>query len=119
MFKYSFEKLDVWQESRCFVQEIYSITSQFPDSEKYGLINQIRRAAISISSNIAEGSSRNTSKDQAHFYIMAYSSCIEIINQIILAFDLQYINDETYINTRTKLEKITNQINALKNSLSR
>jgi len=117
MHIYSFEKLEVWQKSRRFVRDIYSITSNFPDSERYGLTSQIRRAAISVSSNLAEGSSRKTSKNQAHFYVFAYSSCIEIINQIILAFDLQYIDEDIYTNTRVKLEKITNQINSLKNSI--
>lgn len=117
MHIYSFEKLEVWQESRRFVKSIYSITLNFPDSERYSLTSQIRRAAISVSSNLAEGSSRSTSKDQARFYVFAYSSCIEVINQLILSFDLQYINEETYVNARITLEKITNQINSLEKSI--
>lgn len=62
MFTYSFEKLEVWVESKNFSKSIYLVTSKFPDNEKYGLISQLRRASISICSNIAEGSARNSFK---------------------------------------------------------
>ena len=66
MFTYSFEKLEVWVESKNFSKSIYLITYKFPDNEKYGLISQLRRTSISICSNIAEGSARNSFKDKAH-----------------------------------------------------
>lgn len=68
MFTYSFEKLQVWQESRLLVKELYAALKTFPDNEKYGLGSQIKRAAFSVSSNIAEGATRTSFKDQAHFY---------------------------------------------------
>lgn len=74
MFTYPFEKLDVWQLSKKPVVKIYTITKSFPPDEKFGLVNQRRGAAVSISFNIAEGSGRTTSKNQAYFYNMAYSS---------------------------------------------
>jgi four helix bundle protein len=69
MKKYSFEKLDVWKKSKDFTLKIYGITKSFPDQEKFGLVSQLRRASVSIASNIAEGSSRNTIKDQQRFFI--------------------------------------------------
>ena len=72
-YKYSFEKLNVWQNARKFVMEVYQITDKFPKHEKFGLIDQIRRAAVSIPANIAEGTSRLSNKDQAHFTNIAYS----------------------------------------------
>lgn len=67
MHTFSFEKLTVWVDSKELVKMIYSITKQFPDEEKFGLISQLRRASISIASNLAEGTSRMTNKDKAHF----------------------------------------------------
>jgi four helix bundle protein len=67
MYTYPFEKLDVWQLSKKIVVKIYKITEQFPSNEKFGMVNQMRRAAVSICSNLAEGSGRKTSKDQAYF----------------------------------------------------
>ena len=118
MHQYSFEKLNVWQNSRKLTKEIYSITKKFPSDERYGLISQMRRAMISVSSNIAEGSSRKTKKDQAHFYTIAYSSLIELLNQIILSLDLIYIDNEQYLELRNSIELISNQLNALRNSLN-
>jgi four helix bundle protein len=74
MYKYSFEKLDVWAESKDFAILMYKITNSFPVDEKFGMVSQLRRASISISSNIAEGTSRNTNRDKAHFMTIAYSS---------------------------------------------
>ena len=76
MHIYSFEKLDVWMEARQLVKWIYIHTASFPSEEKFGLVMQLRRAAISIVSNLAEGSGRQSSKDQAHFSQIAYGSSI-------------------------------------------
>ena len=78
MYTYSFEKLDVWKEAKEFTKSIYILTSTYPDSEKFGLISQLRRASVSICSNIAEGSARNSFKDKAHFTTMAFGSAIEV-----------------------------------------
>ena len=89
-YSYSFEKLDVWQESRKLVKIVYELISKFPDVERFGLCNQIRRAVISIPSNIAEGSGKKSSKEQVHFLEIAYGSLMEVYCQIILSKDLDF-----------------------------
>ena len=78
MHTYYFEKLQVWQNSKDFVLKVYSVTNTFPESEKFGIISQIRRASTSISANIAEGFSRNSDKEKAKFINIAYGSAIEV-----------------------------------------
>ena len=119
MYKFYFEKLDVWLNSRELVKEIYQATSNFPDEEKFGITNQIRRASTSISANIAEGFSRKTDKEKARFITIAFSSTIEVINFLILSNDLEFIDEEIYKTLRKKTEGITNQLNALYNTLNK
>jgi len=114
--KFGFEKLDVWTNSMEFVQQIYILTEKFPKSELYCLTSQIRRAAISIPSNIAEGSTRKSFKDQARFSEIAFGSLLEALNQLIIANKLNYINEEELNLLRLDVEKISRQLNALKNS---
>lgn len=80
MYEYYFERLEVWKKARVFASQIYKTTSLFPDSEKFGITNQIRRATLSIGANIAEGMSRLTDKDKARFLNMAYGSCMEVVS---------------------------------------
>lgn len=115
MYIFSFEKLEVWIESKEFSKSIYSVTAQFPDSEKFGLITQLRRASISIASNIAEGSARKSYKDKAHFTTIAFGSAVEVLNQLIISFELNFISEADYLSLRTNLESITNKLNALRN----
>ncbi len=93
-FVYSFEKLDVWQEAHLLVKEIYRVTESFPNSEKYGLSNQIQRAAVSVVSNIAKGVSRFSLKEQLRFIEIAYGSLTEVYCQLMITMDLNYINKE-------------------------
>ena len=116
MHIYSFEKLTLWNEIRKLIKDIYKLTSDFPDHEKFGLSNQMRRAIVSVSSNIAEGSSRTSYKDQARFSQIAYSSLMEIISQVTVAFDLEYIDKRKYELTREDIDKIAPRIAALRNS---
>lgn len=116
MKKYTFEKLDVWQKSRILVKRIYEITKSFPDEEKFGLTSQIRRASISISSNLAEGSSRQSFKDQAKFSIISYGSLMEVLNQLILANDLDFISLDKLQETRPLIEEISNKLDKLTKS---
>lgn len=111
---YSFEKLDVWQKARKLTVDIYQATKQFPKEELFGLTSQIRRATISISSNIAEGSSRNSGKEQARYIEIAYGSLLEVLNQLILACDLEYIPTTLLDQLRPKIEEIGNKLNSLK-----
>ena len=115
-YKFSFEKLDVWQDSRSLTKVIYEVTKSFPDSEKFGLVSQMRRASVSVSSNIAEGSSRTSKKDQAHFYQIAYSSLMELLNQVIISTDLEFLNEGLESQVRNHIGKVSNKLNALRKS---
>ncbi|MGN6165762.1 MAG: four helix bundle protein [Flavisolibacter sp.] len=119
MFVYAFEKLEVWQDARKLAVLLYKVAGKFPVEEKFGVVSQIRRAAIAVASNIAEGSGRKTIKDQSHFYHIAYSSALEVLNQLIISHDLGFISTGDFTECRMFIEKVTNKINALKNSLDR
>lgn len=114
MYKFSFEKLEVWKCSVDLTKSIYELTNSFPENEKFGLISQLRRASISIASNLAEGTSRNTDKDKAHFTTMAFSSLMEVLNQLILSKELNFISKNDYERLREDIGKISNMLNALK-----
>jgi len=114
MYLYSFEKLEVWKESVNLVKMTYHFTKTYPDDEKFGLVSQMRRASISIASNISEGTSRKTSKDKAHFTTISYSSTMELLNQLIISKELNYIKQNVYETTRLQINKIANMLNALR-----
>lgn len=113
---YSFEKLECWQSARKLAGWTYRATKLFPDYEKFGLVSQMRRAAISIASNIAEGTSRKTSKDQAHFSTIAYSSTVELLNDLLIAQDLNFLSEELYVEGRELIENQTLLIAGLRKS---
>ena len=113
---YSFEKLDCWQHARQLAVWTYKSTKHFPSEEKFGIISQMRRAAISVASNIAEGTSRKTAKDQSHFSTIAYSSTIELLNDLIISNDLGYLANENYSEGRDLIEKQTLLIAGLRQS---
>ena len=115
MYIYSFEKLEVWREAKDLSKAIYKRTSSFPESEKFGLVSQLRRASVSICSNIAEGSARKTSKEKAHFTTLAFSSAVEVLNQLILSQELGFITEGECLQLRKLLESLTNKLNALRN----
>lgn len=117
MKKYGFENLQVWVDAKNLALLIYKDTKSFPNEEKYGLTSQIRRAIISVSSNIAEGSYRNTKKDQAHFYGIAYSSLMEVLSQVIISFELEYLPTDKYEKIRSEVEKISNKLNTLRKKI--
>jgi four helix bundle protein len=114
MYVFSFEKLEVWQNSRMFILDIYKLTTKFPSNEIFGITSQIKRSSSSIATNISEGTSRNTNKDKAYFLTISYSSAMETLNHLIICKDLNYISKEDYTISREQLEKICNQINSLK-----
>ena len=109
---FSFEKLEVWQLSKKITIDIYQLTEKFPDKEKFGLSSQLRRAAVSVSSNIAEGSARKSLKDQAYMMERAFGSAVEIICQLIICYDLKYISSEDLQKNRIEIEKLTNKLNS-------
>ncbi len=104
---YSFEKLDAWKESRELLKIIYLISAKFPTEEKFGLVSQIRRAAVSIPSNIAEGSGRISKPDQRNFYKNAYSSLMEVLCQLLLSYDLEFIDKEELNKIRFQIDHVS------------
>lgn len=115
-YKLPFEKLHVWHLSRGFAGKIYGVTKGFPRAERFGLADQMNRAAVSIMSNIAEGSARISRKDQAHFSQLAYSSLMEVACQLRLATDLGYCHEEVNQNLRKQIFEISGKLNALRRS---
>lgn len=101
--KYSYKQLNVYNESKVLVKMVYQLLKNFPKEEQYALCDQLRRAVISVPSNLAEGMGRTSSKDQAHFLEMAYGSLMEVDCQIDIAHDLGYISsaDESQVNAQT------------------
>lgn len=105
----SFTQLDAWKEGHKLVLMVYDITKKFPDEEKFGLVNQLRRASISITSNIAEGFSRNSFKEKAQFYNTSMGSVTEVQNQILIARHVGYISPlefQEIANQSIKVSKI-------------
>jgi len=113
MYTFSFERLDVWTKSRLLTKSVYHLTRKFPDDEKFGLTSQLRRAIISVCSNIAEGSSRKSKKDQAHFYNIAFSSLMETLNQLIISSDLEYLEKQMLDDLRKDVQTISLMLNRL------
>lgn len=112
--KFPFEKLDVWHLAKNFSIAVYKTVNDFPVKEKYNLSSQLTRASVSVASNIAEGSSRTSFRDQSHFSQLAYSSLMETANQLIIANELGFIKESTYLELRVKIEAISNKLNALR-----
>lgn len=109
--KYSYKNLDVYKESKVLVKLVYGLLEKFPKVETYALCDQLRRAVISVPSNIAEGSGRTSSKDQAHFFEMAFTSLMEVSCQMDIACDLGYVG-------KTELNQIEEQVRRIAAMLS-
>jgi four helix bundle protein len=92
----SFTDLDTWKQGHILVLRVYELTKLFPKEEQFGLTNQLRRAVVSVTSNIAEGFSRLSYNDKAHFYTMAHGSLTEAQNQLIVARDVKYITTDRF-----------------------
>ena len=112
-----FKELKVWKKSRAFCKHIYEITSLFPESEKFGLVNQLRRASVSIPSNIAEGASRKSNKDFSRFLEIAIGSCYEVETQLLITNDLGYINKKSLQLVLEDLEAIIKMTSKFKSTL--
>ena len=113
---FSFEKLKVWQKSRKLAVKIYKQTKFFPKDERFGLVSQMRRSVVSISSNIAEGTGRHSSKDKARYTEIAFGSALELLNQSIISFDLEFLEKEDYLEIRNDISEITAMLDALRKS---
>ena len=115
----SFEDLTVWQETQMFAVHIYRITEKFPADEVFAMTSQLRRAATSISANIAEGFGRTSTNDKLHFYTMAYGSLLEVKNFLYLAEKLGYITSETLTEILPVSVSCQKLINAFKAGLQK
>ena len=108
--------MQVWGDAKKLVMHIYSVTKEFPHEERFGLASQMNRAVVSVASNLAEGSSRTSFRDQAHFSQLAFSSLMETACQAIIAKDLNLISDENYFALRKDIEALSIRLNALRSS---
>jgi four helix bundle protein len=115
--KFRFEKLDVWHEARTINHSIYQVTKAFPRHEVFAMTSQLRRAVVSISSNIAEGAGRNSDKDFAHFLEQAYGSLMEVASLLYVAADENYVLQSELEPLLMELEKLAKRIAALNRSL--
>jgi four helix bundle protein len=116
---FPFEKLDVWKEAIDFADIVYSLTRSFPDAERFGLTNQMRRAAVSISSNIAEGSSRTSRADFTRFIEIATGSVFEVVSQANIGRRQGFLSTAQYEQIYTAAEKQGPMLSGLRKSLSK
>lgn len=110
-------ELEVWKKAMDFVVEVYRITSKFPKSEEYGLTSQLRRASVSIPSNLAEGAARKGNKEFMQFLNIAQGSISELDTQLELAYRLEYINKQDYSNLINRLTEISKMLYGLAKTL--
>ncbi len=106
---HNFREMIVWQKSRDLVKDVYTITATYPQSEMYGLTNQMRRASVSIPSNIAEGSGHKSAKEFKRYLEIANSSSLELETQFYLSYDLSFISDDdlkVFINKIHEIQKM-------------
>lgn len=114
----NFEKLEVYQQAVVLALDIYKITKIFPKDELFGIVSQVRRAVVSISLNIAEGSSRSK-KEFSHFLNMARGSCYELVPLLKISLELGYVANGEYQKLYERVDNLAKRINALKNSVNR
>ena len=116
---FGFEKLEVWKRSIEYADVIYTVTRNFPDDERFGLRVQLQRAAVSISSNVAEGSSRTSKKDFARFVELSYGSLMETVSQLRIAQNQNFVAAEKVHNLRKRAEELARMLSGLKGTLIR
>ena len=116
---FRFERIETWQEARAFNRSVYAATRKFPKEELFALTSQIRRASVSVSSNIAEGSGRNSDTDFAHFLEIAYGSLMEVVSQLFVALDESYIAQPEFDVLANAADRLAGKIVSLSKSLGR
>jgi len=119
MDKFSFFDLRVYQESKQLVKDVYSLLEKFPKFEVYALGDQLRRAVVSVPSNIAEGSGRSSLKEKTHFLEISYGSLTETLCQLDIAHDLGYISDEEFSVEKERISVIGKQLSGLRASFQK
>ena len=108
-----YKKLEVWTKAHVLVKEVYALTILFPKEELYGLVSQIRRAAVSIPTNIAEGSGKSTQKDFGRYLQIAFGSANEVEYLLLLSFELSFVKNEDYQKTQIKIEQVKKMLAGL------
>ena len=114
MKPFGFENLEVWSLSKTLAKDVYHISSKFPTEEKYSLTQQIRRAAVSVSCNLAEGNGRITGKEQARFTEISYGSVLEVMNLLLIAEDLGFLAQEDIGPIRQQVLQLSYKLNRLR-----
>ena len=114
---FNFEKLETWQEAINFADLVYELTRGFPDQERFGLTNQMRRAAVSISSNLAEGTSRSSRADFARFVEIATGSLFEVVSQSFIGKRQGFVNEQQFQQLYAAAEKRGKMLSGLRASL--
>ncbi len=118
IYKFSFEKLIAWQKAKDLLLFIYKLSTTIPQDEKFGIISQMKRAAVSVSANIAEGNSKDTKREKARYITIAYGSLMELLNYVIILFELEYINVENLNDAKSKISEIAKIMSGLKKKYS-
>ena len=113
------KKLEVWQQSILLIQKVYALTNRYPKSEEYGLINQMRRAAVSVPANIAEGAARQTKKEFIHFLHVAQGSLSELDTHIEVSLKLEYIKEDSITGLSPMMNQIDKMLTGLIKSLKK
>ena len=114
---FNFEKLEVWHKAIEFADKLYSVTKTFPADERFGLTNQMRRAAVSISSNIAEGTSRSSRTDYARFVELATGSLFEVVSQSVISKRQGFFSEADYARLYAAAEEQSRMLSGLRGSL--
>ena len=114
---FNFEKLETWHEAIAFADLVYQLTRNFPTEERFGLTNQMRRAAVSISSNLAEGCSRSSKVDYARFVEIATGSLFEVVSQATIGRNQGFLSQTEYEQVYGAAEKQSRMLSGLRNSL--
>ena len=114
--KFAFEKLTVWQKSVVMVKEVYTTTRTFPKEEKYGIISQIRRSALSVTCNLAEGSGKISNKDKANYTAIAFGSLMETMNLLIVSVEVEMMSSEKLEEFRIQISEISRMLTALRSA---
>lgn len=114
---FAYRKLEVYANSKKYVADIYQLLQKFPNEERFAMCNQLRRAAVSITSNIAEGMGRFSDKEKLHFIEIAFGSLYETMSQIELALDFNYITQNEFVNMEEQVVVISKMLSGLRNSI--
>ena len=115
--KYSYKNLEAYKEAKALVKQVYALLKKFPKEEQYALCDQLRRAVISVPSNIAEGSGRTSAKDQAHFLEMAFGSLMEVDCQIDIAKDLGYVSLDEHEEITVQISKVAALLSGMRRKI--